>query len=1097
MANSRKTQGRVLFKRSTIAACVMAATAAHVQAKEAASDDPALLEEVVVYGIKQSLQNAQDIKREASTVKDVITASDIGALPDKSVVEALQRVPGVAIERFEASDDPDHFSVEGGNVTVRGLNRTRAEINGRDGFSASGDGGLNFSDISPQMVGAVEVVKSQSASMTEGGISGNINLITRKPFDKEELVLGITAKAQYADLIDDVTPEVSALASNVWETDAGKFGALFSATFQNVTTRSDGVGIYNYKPIEAGSNYFAPNAGSVRQQENDRDRLGIAGSLQYSNPSETLTSTLEFIRSDSTLSWTEHFIEYPEQPFSNNADNPDNVNPTDATYDCDESNDTLRTPCMFTSGVLVGGGSTGSFANQFSGHPFYATGTRAREDERVVNDLSLNVEWAPSDNLVLEADVQFISATNKIYDMQALARMADVNTFLDLRSSDGAQIEFFNKDETLALDPTTSDYRVIGSPNSYFMRSAMDFAGDNEAEETAFQLDGEYSFDEGIITSIKSGLRVSNRTLDYQESDYNWGSIGETWMGEPTTGESLVNGGFLETFTFENHLNGESLRVNDTFYVPAVNALQNSNEFYNSAVEAGVLMGGGSWKPLNLRADVIAGTPYTPAEVGTVEEDRTALYVQLDFGNEDADISYSGDIGLRYVNWQLASTGADFFGPVATDGGVFEGENSEFISGADYTQYRRVARTADWQPMNYDEYYQDAYYDQFVSEATADGAADPQATAQARIDADIASHYAAIDAVNTEMNSFLNRASGGVNTVEGEEFSRVLPSFNLKLGLTEDFIVRLAASESIFLPTLNRVRNSSRVTGSLQQNRVDNADGTDRIESLEVTGYVANGGGNPYLQPELSTNYDMTFEWYFDDVGSLTSSFFYKRIRDYFRQSTDTVALTNTDGVTRQVAITRTKNAGTAKVQGYELALQTGFGIISESLENFGLQASYTFIDGSSEDYGRTQYGSTPGDKYALQFTFNNIEELPLEGLSQDNYNLVLYYDNGDFQTRFAYNWRSDYLLNSRDVIAFAPVYGESTGQLDWSMSYQITDNVKLGLEASNLLDEVTKTSIANEIDPTTSVYNQETVRSPRSFFVNDRRFAVSIQAQF
>ena len=293
------------------------------------------------------------------------------------------------------------------------------------------------------------------------------------------------------------------------------------------------------------------------------------------------------------------------------------------------------------------------------------------------------------------------------------------------------------------------------------------------------------------------------------------------------------------------------------------------------------------------------------------------------------------------------------------------------------------------------------------------------------------------------------------------------------------------------------MRNSSRVTGSLQQNRVDNADGTDRIESLEVTGYVANGGGNPYLQPELSTNYDMTFEWYFDDVGSLTSSFFYKRIRDYFRQSTDTVALTNTDGVTRQVAITRTKNAGTAKVQGYELALQTGFGIISESLENFGLQASYTFIDGSSEDYGRTQYGSTPGDKYALQFTFNNIEELPLEGLSQDNYNLVLYYDNGDFQTRFAYNWRSDYLLNSRDVIAFAPVYGESTGQLDWSMSYQITDNVKLGLEASNLLDEVTKTSIANEIDPTTSVYNQETVRSPRSFFVNDRRFAVSIQAQF
>ena len=76
--------------------------------------------EIVVSGIRQSLENAQNIKRDADTVVDAITAEDIGALPDRSVTEALQRVPGVAINRFAGSNDPDHFSVEGSGVVADG-----------------------------------------------------------------------------------------------------------------------------------------------------------------------------------------------------------------------------------------------------------------------------------------------------------------------------------------------------------------------------------------------------------------------------------------------------------------------------------------------------------------------------------------------------------------------------------------------------------------------------------------------------------------------------------------------------------------------------------------------------------------------------------------------------------------------------------------------------------------------------------------------------------------------------------------------------------------------------------------------------------------
>src|SRR5690554_8067763 len=135
-------------KLLNIAVCAAAAGAIMptiAQDCDAASSE--LIEEVIVSGMRVSIENAQDLKRYADTVKDVITSSDIGALPDKSVTEALQRVPGVTIERFASSDDPKHYADEGTGVLVRGLDRVRSEINGRDAFSANPWGGLSYEDF--------------------------------------------------------------------------------------------------------------------------------------------------------------------------------------------------------------------------------------------------------------------------------------------------------------------------------------------------------------------------------------------------------------------------------------------------------------------------------------------------------------------------------------------------------------------------------------------------------------------------------------------------------------------------------------------------------------------------------------------------------------------------------------------------------------------------------------------------------------------------------------------------------------------------------------------------------------------------------------
>ncbi len=1077
------------FKKSTLAVCIAALT---VQAYgQSDAGEPTALEEVVVYGVKQSLENAQDIKRQSSIVQDVITASDIGALPDKSVVEALQRVPGVAIERFEASDDPDHFSVEGGNVTVRGLNRVRGEINGRDGFSATGDGGLNYSDIPPEMVGSVIVKKSQSANTIEGGISGTINIETRKPFDSDGFVFGGSVKASYADLIDETKPSASFILGNVWDSDVGTFGALLSVAYSEFSSRGDGVGVFNYKPVTnegstaEGERRFAPVGASARQQENNRERLGIAGSLQWENPSETIQATLEFIRSDSTLSWTEHFLEFPAEPFSNDAGSA-NLNLRDATYNCLPGDQ----PCLFTSGHIYGGsGGVDENDREFIGNPFYVAGVRTRNDERLVDDISFNLEYKPNDNLTLTGDLQYARATNKVADFTVHGRMSSTDAYLDLRNSDKPRFEILENDVGGS----------VTSPQSYFMRSAMDHVADSKGDETAVSLDGQYTFDRGLVTGVEAGVRFSNRSIDFKESLYNWGSLSETWMeGSPARFSDYEGLGLVEQFTFKKHLGGSALNANDTFYFPSTSMLSSTEHFYNQAVENGILVGEGTWQPLHRRSTAMDGSSFRPAELATVEEDRASVYLQLNFGSDDTDIRFSGDVGLRYVDWRLTATGANVFG--AADE-VFSGETESFIMAHAWGDYW-VEKTEDWQadisPTM--EFYTQRYYDTYVQEATAAGATDPETAARDRIEAEVNQVEADRAALRDEITGYLDQQDGQPYTVKGDKFTRVLPSFNLKLELTDDVILRFAASESIFLPTMSNVRNTRLVTPNLEVKRFTDEDtGAElsRIESVELVGYVANGGGNPLLQPELSTNYDLTVEWYFEDLGSVTASLFHKRIRDYFRQSSVIEELTNADGVTQNVVVTSTQNAGTAKVKGAEFAYQSTFGFIDASLENFGIQASYTYIDGSANDYGAPEYGGDPDSKYAQQYTFNNIRDLPLEGLSKDNYNLVLFFDNGTFEARFAYNWRSSYLLNSRDVIAYAPVYGESTGQLDASFSYRINDQLRVGLEANNLLDEVTRTTIQNEINPGSTSGVQETVRSPRSYFVNDRRLALSLHYSF
>ncbi|MDO6746712.1 TonB-dependent receptor [Gilvimarinus sp. 1_MG-2023] len=986
------------------------------------------LEEVIVIGTKASLERAQDIKRNADTVKDVITATDIGSLPDKSIVEALQRIPGVAIERFNASNDPDHFGVEGGKVVVRGLNRVRAEFNGRDALSARGDGGLSFSDIPPEMVGRVEVNKNQTADLIEGGVSGTINLVTRKPFDTDGLVLGGTIKASEGHLAEEADISASGLISNTWDSEAGRFGALLSVTQSELNTRSDGIGVYNYYDNNGvgglaseyqGQDVAVPTSASFRMQQNSRDRLGVGASFQWESTNEDVLITAEFIHSNSDLTWHENFVEHPEQPFSGT---PRAVSlGDDQQFDCPATSSEAN-PCLFTSGTLVG--STPTWADNVPTLTHTAA-TRVRHDEAEVSDYSLNGKFQITDNFSIEADLQYVDALNNIVDTTAHGKIAgDMSINME---SDTAQLDFINTSQG-----ANSEAYFADSAN-YLFRSSMDHVSENSAESLALAVDAEYTFDDDLFRGVKFGFRRSEREQDIRESDYNWGEVGEVW-GNATYFDATPD--IVEQVTFNDFHQGDSLTEYNTWWFPAVDSLSQGSDEWSEAMAAAGVATPTSWSPLSERSGVVDGTTFLPSEYYLVDEERTAIYARLDFGSDESALPFSGNVGLRYVSYDRESTGANNFpSPFSnTDLGIGRHPNLPDL--------------------------------------------DPG------LPADVA--------------AFANQESGIAEVQQMDTVNELLPSANLKLELTDNLLMRLAYSRAMFLPTMDKVRrnfviegNASTVDFTAEElagygfTDPDNLPDGIGPKSVSLAGFTANSAGNPLLEPEMSDNIDVSLEWYFSDLGSLTATYFNQQIEGFHRQRSTPIDVTNpSNGITQQVAVTQFVNAGDATIEGLELALQTTFGWIAEPLDNIGIQASYTYIDATARD------DQQPEDLTGREeFTFRNFVGLTdLEGLSESNYNFTLFFDNGPIEARLAYTYRSEFLMHTRDEIAFSPVYGEATDHLDASISWDINDNFTLGLEANNLLDEVTQTSIQ---------YNEEGVLTPRSYFVSDQRIGLFLKAKF
>lgn len=270
----------------------------------------------MVTGFRESLAQGIELKREAIGVRDSIVAEDIGKFPEQNVAESLQRIPGVFLSRDGASN-------EGQRISIRGLGSqySLTTINGAPVRTTSSQNvgtstrDFNFDVFPSELFGRVDIYKTPQASLEEGGIGGNVDLQTPRPFDSGERVLRYGGAYNYNSQSEEWTPRGSLLASDTW----GNFGALLGVAYaKNINERSgfQSTGGYNTNALgerpylgPAAANTFGPyqfqlnlddpraNFGGLTRQQianaflprfyrvftskNERERLGTVASLQF------------------------------------------------------------------------------------------------------------------------------------------------------------------------------------------------------------------------------------------------------------------------------------------------------------------------------------------------------------------------------------------------------------------------------------------------------------------------------------------------------------------------------------------------------------------------------------------------------------------------------------------------------------------------------------------------------------------------------------------------------------------------------------------------------------------------------------------------
>jgi TonB-dependent receptor len=943
---------------------------------------------ITVVGTRASLQSAIDRKKKSGTTVDSIVAEDIASFPDKNVGEALQRVPGVQLQR--------DFG-EGVAVSIRGVepDLNRVEINGVTTLGQGGTGqrGADFRELASELVKSIDVFKGSTADMTEGGIGGTVSIETRKPLDLLKPLAVITAWAQYHDTSDTIRPRGNVTIGTNKLLD-GRLGFLVNLTYDNSVTRNDYVrntawariGDLNGDnrkitsrpafdsittlagcaavPVSApiGESRadcqrqfyeFVPAIPRYGLWIRDDERLSGVATVQYQ-----VTNNLDVYAEYQRNRRDNHLIDYNYQ-FT-----------TSDLARIDRSNNCAS--CTFDeAGNLIGFYTAPTAPTNQSG----AAGifrTEKRDFKYVLDSeyKTLGFNWI-GDRFQLRGMGVTSSGTTTSHNKSLLALATIPSVRIDLDPETGAPSFTFpagidpNSPATYQ-GPLTPMNGTGACPTSRIVNCSTPLLGafqwrpeQVDVTEDQLKLDADWETGMAFLPRLEFGGQYRESTSVRYAGGANFYNSDGVFVPTPYVTSTVALGSTNTELPFPSSATNPAQGTVQLFTAAKwAQLLQTSTEltpgtFFNAGSRSGLP---DYWLSPNFnqlgdyfdtqylnhdRVREVDGIAQTPAH--DIRENIYAGYIKGNFETRLLGMPLSGNLGVRYVKTRNTSTGSNI---------------------------RRESRPS---------------------------AANPTVNETVTV---------SIDTISLESS-----------------YTDVLPSFNAALEvMPNELIVRLGAAKVMARPKPTSLVPNINCLFDLTTGGI-----ADSVNDTCVA-------GNPALKPYRAAQYDFNIGWYPNRDTLVSAAFFYKDITSFIIDNSRTF---NVDvfGDGRLFDVVQPINGAGAQIRGVELTAQTALTFLPAPLDGLGGQVNYTYSTASKT-----------GLTNAL-----TLEELPYPGLSEHNYSLIGYYDKGPVNARIAYTWRSEYLVAVADASG-NPLFRKASGYLDAKLTLRfLNDKLQFFIEGKNL----------------------------------------------
>jgi len=887
-----------------------------------------IIEEVIVTGIRGSLQLSLSAKRNAESHVDVISSEDIGKMPDRNIADSLQRVPGVTISAASANegafDENDRVSMRGTSASYTSTMVNGHNIASGDWFVLNQTGtvgrSVSYSLLPTEMVKQVIVQKSYEAKLVEGGLTGTINIITHNPLHfGEGLTFNGNVGLVYADLPGKTDPQLSALVN--WKNDSSTFGVMVQAFGHKRHLRRDGQEILGYNvigendaaavahPDLAGVLYPSLIGSALFEQE--RKRTGGQVTMEFA-PTDDVSIVLDYFTSKMKASnYNRNYMLWGARIIQGGAVPDDGYVVRDNT--------------------LVNANFSADPTKQYG---IYDQISRPG-DESSAEYITGDIDWHLNDQWTIGAQIGTSKGRGK-------TPTQDVAEW-DLGLGTGAAWALNGvgaADWNLGSMDTSQPGVPLTDVKLDWIFGYQDV--NVKDKENWGQIDSTVVLDKGALTSIDFGLRTAKHERDLDQVtaqgpacvDSGGNPVPFDWSQQffcpldtrsPFDPANWPSGYKNYPGDFGSGLGGD-FPTDIWYYTP--DQLSDYNEMTDR-------------NPVTRF--------YYPAVYGLTER-TNAAYVQFNF----ASGSWSGNLGLRYVKTK-----------------------------EDVTNYVNAS------PLDPDAITTSAF-----------------------------GPYKAVVTKNT--------------------YNDILPTANVRFELNEDMDLRFAVTRTLARP------DYSALAGSLS------------LLPPAVEGGVGSGsGGNPNLKPILSTNFDVSWEWYFADRALLSASVFYMDIDNYVALGQETASIFTIDQQHPEgqyVDYELTVPVGSsANVKGFELAWQQPIG------DNWGILANYSYADGDTKD------------------------DAPMLGTSKNTFNLGGYFETDNFSARVSYNYRSSFYSGLDRASAF---FQDDVQSVDASVGYAFNDHWSLSLDARNLTNETVE-------------YYAESKERPRSTYINGRQYYLNLRFNY